>query len=284
MELNLIKTRVISFSRKTNRRIFDYNLCESLVTRTEFLKDLGVQIDSKLHFAYHVDYIFSQAIRLFELIRRVTFSFSSLQSLLMLYYTLVRPKLEYASVACNSITSTNATKLERIQWKFVSLRHRRFFSQWPYSYINVLNNLKFHTLSDLRCHLEALFYLMFWVVQNFVLSFWELSAFKCRIEISEILKCFMLTLAVATALPLDAFRRLMTSSAVVVHSIIGQFWLTICYQVSGYRGFAPVLLHSFSPNIAFVLFCLVFCVSYLWRCVLLVSFELHSIKLNCNCY
>jgi hypothetical protein len=159
MKLNVNKTRVICFSRKTNLRLFDYKLCESLITRTECIKDLGVQIDSKLHLHHHVDYIFSQGIRLLGLIRTVTSSFSSLQSLLMLYYTLVRPKLEYASVAWNSITSTDASKLEHIQRKFVSLCHCRFFSHLPYSYTNVLNYLIFHTLRDHRCRLDTLFLL-----------------------------------------------------------------------------------------------------------------------------
>jgi hypothetical protein len=75
----------------------------------------------------------------------------------------------------------------------VSLCHRRFFSHLPYSYANVLNYLKFHTLSDHRCHLDAIFYLMFTMVQYFALPFWKLSAFVCQIKISEILNCFMLT-------------------------------------------------------------------------------------------
>jgi hypothetical protein len=176
-----------------NLLLFDYKLCESLTTRTECVKALGVLMDSKPHFHNHVDYILSQTIRLLGLIRTVTFSISSLQSLLMLYYTLFRPKLEYASVVWNSINSTDASKLERIQRNFVSLCHRRFFSHLPYSYTNVLNCLKFPTLSDRSCHLDALFYLMFTMVQNFALPFWKLSAFVCRIEISEILNCFMLT-------------------------------------------------------------------------------------------
>jgi hypothetical protein len=179
---------------KLNFLVFYYKLYESLITRTECIKDLGVIIDSKLQFHNHVDYIFSQTIRLLGLIRLVTFSFSSLQSLLMIYCTLFRPKLEYASAAWNSVTSTDASKLERIQRKFVFLCHRRFFSHLPYSYANVLNYLKFHTLSDRRCHLDApLFYLIFTMVQTFALPFCKLSAFVCRIEISEILNCFMLT-------------------------------------------------------------------------------------------
>jgi hypothetical protein len=82
------------------------------------------------------------------------------------------PKLEYASVAWNSIISTDASKLERIQLKFVSLCHRCFFSHLPYSYADILNYLKFHTFSDRRCHLRRPFFnLMFTTVQNFALPF-----------------------------------------------------------------------------------------------------------------
>jgi hypothetical protein len=48
MKLNINKTRVISSSRKTNTLICDYQLCQSSITRTDSIKDLGVFIDSKL--------------------------------------------------------------------------------------------------------------------------------------------------------------------------------------------------------------------------------------------
>jgi hypothetical protein len=53
MKLNISKTRVISFSRKTTTLFFQYKLCHSFITRTDSIKDLGVFIDSELHFHNH---------------------------------------------------------------------------------------------------------------------------------------------------------------------------------------------------------------------------------------
>ena len=75
----------------------------------------------------------------------------------MLYCTLVRLELHYASVTWHSITATDAGKLDRIHRKFVSVCHRRFFSHFEYNYVNILNYLKFHILSVRRRHLAGLF-------------------------------------------------------------------------------------------------------------------------------
>jgi hypothetical protein len=56
MKLNITKTRIISFSRKTNVPKYDYKLCQSSITRTDSIKDLGVYIDAKLHFHDHVNF------------------------------------------------------------------------------------------------------------------------------------------------------------------------------------------------------------------------------------
>jgi hypothetical protein len=55
--------------------------------------------------------IFAQTIRVLGLIRTETFFVSSLHSLLILYCTLIRTKLGYATVAWNSVTSTDACSL-----------------------------------------------------------------------------------------------------------------------------------------------------------------------------
>jgi hypothetical protein len=109
------------------------------------------------YFHAHIDYIFSKSLRTLGLIRTLTYSFSTLDCLLLFYSTLVRPKLlEYAFVVWNSVTSTDARKLERIQWKFAALCQNHFFSSFG-TYQDFLKNLKLHTLYDRTRFLDALF-------------------------------------------------------------------------------------------------------------------------------
>jgi hypothetical protein len=92
------------------------------------------------------------------LIRYITSSFSTLDSLLVLYSTLVRSKIECASVVCNSITIIDSAKLERIRRIFVALCYTRFFNGvCDYKYEDILVRLNFLTLHLRRRHLDTLF-------------------------------------------------------------------------------------------------------------------------------
>jgi hypothetical protein len=77
--------------------------------------------------------------------------------MLRLYITLVRSKLEYASVVWNSIASTGANKLELIYQRFAALCFKRFFPQVHYCYSLALEALKLHTLRMRRHGLDTLF-------------------------------------------------------------------------------------------------------------------------------
>ncbi|PNF39610.1 hypothetical protein B7P43_G10540 [Cryptotermes secundus] len=157
MKLNIAKTRVVSYTRNTNFLSYEYQLCHAIITRTSSIKDLGVFFDSKLHFHTHVNYIFSECLKLLGLIRSNTYRFSSLESLYVLYFTLIRSKLEYASVVWNSITSTDANKLERIQQKFASICFYRFLPHISYNYTDALEKLSLQSLHKRRHHLDAHF-------------------------------------------------------------------------------------------------------------------------------
>jgi hypothetical protein len=74
----------------------------SIITPTSSIKDLVVFFDSKLHFHNNVDYVFSECIKMLGLIRSITYRFSSLECLYVIYFTLVRPRLENVSVVWKS--------------------------------------------------------------------------------------------------------------------------------------------------------------------------------------
>jgi hypothetical protein len=95
--------------------------------------------------------------KLLDLVRSVTYNFSSLESMFILYFTLVLSKVKYASVVWNPIASTDANKLERIQQKFAALCLDRFFPQADYGYDLALEQLKLYTLRKRRYHLGAIF-------------------------------------------------------------------------------------------------------------------------------
>jgi hypothetical protein len=116
-----------------------------------------VYIDNKLHFHDHVNYIFSRSTRLLVLIRNITFNFSSIESMLRLYIALVRSMLQNAAVVWNSITSTDASKLERLQQRLAAPCFYCFFPQVRYCYTLPLQELNLHTLRMRRHRLDAVF-------------------------------------------------------------------------------------------------------------------------------
>jgi hypothetical protein len=78
------------------------------------------------HFHRHVDYLRSQALKLLGLIRFITYTFSSLDSLKVLCTTLIRSKLAYGSVVWNNLTLADSNKLERIQKMFANFCYKQF--------------------------------------------------------------------------------------------------------------------------------------------------------------
>ncbi|PNF30002.1 hypothetical protein B7P43_G06208 [Cryptotermes secundus] len=194
MKLNIAKTRVVSYTRKTNFLSYEYQLCHAIITCTSCIKDLGVLFYSKLHFHTHVNYIFSECIKLLGLIRSITYRFSSMESLYVLYFTLVRSKLEYASVVWNSITSTDANKLERIQQKFASVCF----------YTDALEKLSLQSLHKRRHHLDAPFLFRSFVVLNPGLLFGKMLAFVFLPAILGTSHCLVFVPLINTALLLGA--------------------------------------------------------------------------------
>jgi hypothetical protein len=184
----MFRTNIIYFTHKTNRVDFNYFFGDLLIVRTDFVKDVGVMLDIKLHslilgfwtlsivrnsthhrqnpiesiklhFHCHVDYLHFQALKLLGLIRFIAYNnFSSFDSLKVWYITLILLKFEYASVAENKLTLSHSNKLESIQRKFAKLCYNRFIQPTSYcNYESVLNYLDFKILYSRREYMDALF-------------------------------------------------------------------------------------------------------------------------------
>ena len=94
-----------------------YKLCDRCVTHSTAWN---------MREFFWVLHSFFQSFKLFGLPLAVTCSFSPTDSLLLSYFTLIRSKLEYTLPAW-SITTTNANKVECVQWKFAALSLSHFF-------------------------------------------------------------------------------------------------------------------------------------------------------------
>lgn len=73
---------------------FNYYINDVSVLRTNCNEDLGVVLDSKLHFHCHVDCVHSQALRTIGVIRYITYNLSYLDSPVDVYNALVRSELQ----------------------------------------------------------------------------------------------------------------------------------------------------------------------------------------------
>jgi hypothetical protein len=178
---------------------------------------MGVFIDSKLHFHNHVDYIFSQCMKLFGLVRTITLPFSSTGSLYMLYYTLIRSKLEYASIVWNSVITTDANKLEHIQQKFAALCYNRFFPPSPFHLFQctwVPYNSILYVREEIISMLFSLF--KFTLVLNSAHLYWKLLAFVSLLGTSETFLCTTFALQLKTVLLLDGLQLLMLSAGTLI--------------------------------------------------------------------
>ena len=87
------------------RRVLDSTECE---------KDLGVYVDTSLHFSQHCQKVASKANRILGLIRR-SFSYLDGPMVKQLYIGLVRPHLEYGNVIWSPQYKKDATTLENVQ-------------------------------------------------------------------------------------------------------------------------------------------------------------------------
>lgn len=149
MSLNFKKCAVMSITHSRNKIVFPYTLCGRVVERVHSIADLGVIIDDKLSFNEHIDFITRKSYQLLGFIFRCGKYFTNQSSMLTLYNSLVRSRLEYCSSVWSPFYSNSIDQVERVQRKFTRMFTYKFHIDRQ-TYDKRLVILKLHSLETRR--------------------------------------------------------------------------------------------------------------------------------------
>lgn len=151
MLLNLKKCAVISTTYSHNKIVFDYGVGNEVVRRVSSITDLGVIMDDKLSFNKHVEMITRKSYQMLGFIFRCGKYFRNQSSLLLLFNSLVRNRLEYCSTVWNPYYDKSIDCIERVQKKFTRMFYFKFNLEHPRPHYNKrLQHLKMHSLESRR--------------------------------------------------------------------------------------------------------------------------------------
>lgn len=156
LHINLDKCNVITFSRRNNPISFDYHISGHNISRVDFIRDLGVTLDSKLHFKNHIDLIVAKAFKQLGLIFRLGRVFTKEKTLKVLYNAYVRSVLEFGSVVWNPQYAVHKDRIERVQKKF--LKTLDFRAGFHYDdYVESVKRHNVQSLTSRRHYLDSIF-------------------------------------------------------------------------------------------------------------------------------
>lgn len=118
MELNINKCKTVTFSKKKSPILFNYNIDGMDLARVNTIDDLGVIFTSDFSFNQHIDTKIKKAYKMCGFIRRHCTDFTDINSILILYRSLVLCGLEYCSVIWNPKYMNSINRIENLQNKF----------------------------------------------------------------------------------------------------------------------------------------------------------------------
>lgn len=160
LSFNLSKCLVVHLSHKKMLYLFDYLLDGVNLSVADDVRDLGVIFSGNLSFDKHIRFIASAAFKKLGFINRCGKHFKQISTIKLLFCTLVRPQLEYASVVWDSYQLNHGTLIERIQHCFLcglSFRLGKPLRVTDHNYDDLLIDLNLLTLSKRRIFLSLLF-------------------------------------------------------------------------------------------------------------------------------
>ncbi|KAI5725626.1 hypothetical protein M8J77_017865 [Diaphorina citri] len=149
LSVNPTKCNVITFTRSSNPKTFCYTIGQTQVTRCSTVRDLGVLFDCQMSFIPHINMITSKASKVLGYVFRTCKDLPHVLSFKILFCSLGRGILEFASPIWNPSYSCHIQSLERIQHKALKMMAKKMRTP-DLSYPALESSLKLLPLSDRR--------------------------------------------------------------------------------------------------------------------------------------
>lgn len=132
LKFHVDKCALLTISKKNpnNMIIYDYNIGGHVLSRKTSIKDLGVTFDSKLSFSTHIISVCKTAFSILGLIRRLGNIFNNQRCIRLLYCSLVRSRLEYASVVWYPHVNYLSVLVENVQKRFLRYLYYKSFGHY----------------------------------------------------------------------------------------------------------------------------------------------------------
>lgn len=158
MELNIGKCKIMSFHRKKNPIINNYYIHNQVLIREYCMKDLGVLYEPDLSFNIHIDNVKNKACKILGFIKRNSRDFRDPKTIYILYCSLVRPLLEYATTIWAPFYQNRISKLESVQRNFLrylAFKNKEIIINHDYTEIHKKYNLR--TLEQRRIMIDVIY-------------------------------------------------------------------------------------------------------------------------------
>ncbi|XP_044744577.1 uncharacterized protein LOC123306582 [Coccinella septempunctata] len=118
LSLNVSKCHVMSYTKKCNKILYNYRVDKHELSRLTEYRDLGVLCDSQCSFVPHLNQLISSVSKTYGYIIRNGRRFNNSNTLIILFNSFIRSKLEYCSIIWRPIYSCHKKRIESVQRKF----------------------------------------------------------------------------------------------------------------------------------------------------------------------
>lgn len=129
---NIEKCAVVTFSLKREISKNEYKMGPLVLSRKSSIRDLGVIFDSRMNFAEHINAVVNSSFRMLGFLKRTCRFFNSRKTLIQLYNSYIRSKLEYCAVVWDPIHANQRNQVERVQKKFVRYMNAKMNNEPSY--------------------------------------------------------------------------------------------------------------------------------------------------------